>query len=155
MSSPSSAPVLNVRATLHQKLRFCCMTFFCFARALVAFICGFRIHKQSCVHASFLKDHGKRWNSGRGGRDPLPPPRSPVVIWDANNRVESLLSLFPPLARSSCGHYGTKTASSLGAWRLDLDPPPEPTGVPQTRRSSAVRPQLLFATSNEHNFIVR
>ena len=52
---------------------------------------------------------------------------SGVVIWDENNRVE------PPEPVSTSG---TKllpslwNKDSLRAWRLDLDPPPEPTGTP-------------------------
>jgi hypothetical protein len=64
-----------------------------------------------------------------------------IVVW-------SLPSLCPPQALNSCHRCGTRTAWERGGsiWTRPR---------PQTGRSSAVRPHILFATSNEHNFIVR
>ena len=67
------APVLDVRATLHQKMRFCMSVFsFRACASRFSFVDSLFIHKILASHvvlAAFFKDHGKR-----GGPDP------PVVI---------------------------------------------------------------------------
>ena len=65
----------------------------------------------------------------------FPKGKSALVKWDANSRVE------PPEHVSTSG---TKllpslwNKDSLGAWRIDLDPPPEPTAEPEGPREEPI-----------------